>query len=682
MSGIQALGMGLRQLWIHPSLKFVCVFRSMRCPTVFLAVLLAVFWHVLGFSPAHADQPLRVGETTHTLGASELSVLRDPSRTLTIDTVASAAYADKFQPAVRGLNFGYSNDAIWIRVALVRDRFAFADWLIRYNTSYIDDFRFYLPTAVGFREMQAGDKFPYRTREYLHRTPVFPVTLQYDQPNIFYIRIQGDSTLTGSLLLYTPDAFLQGIQLENLLIGGLLAMALLTTLVNLNTFLWSRNRQFLGLSGLGVLLISGSMAQLGLWSQLVFQNTPVVGDTLVPWTVGVFVSSVLWVFRKPLGIGTQYPQLNRILVVISLLALLAPTTRYVDLYASIGGPFIMLSLIMGVSIISWVAFRNFRIGVEGAGYFLVGFLIFSVSYFVAPMIALGWITPIPFYEYVWIAGTVGFLFLAYQGAISEVRSAIVERRRSEVTAQNAIALANQEQSLRKEQTLFFAGVAHDLRTPLAAISMGLTNLGREVGARSPQAQDRIQRLQLTSKRMADMIERHLQLQRLTRADFKLNMEPVSPQELAMNALAVVEEAWPMRRFESRFEMLASDRVVLDGELIELALVNLLSNAAKYSPEHTAVELLVQVAPRSLKFRVTDHGAGVNPEDVNNIFEIYWRSRSKVAEPAGKEGFGIGLAMVRRIAELHGGRVGYQRSSHNGQEVSEFTIDLPIPDPGQ
>lgn len=626
---------------------------------------------------AQADGPLRADETTHTLGPAELSVLRDPSRSLTIETIASAAYAPKFQPAINGLNFGYTNDALWIRVSLSRERFAFADWLIRHNTSYIDDFRFYLPTADGFREMQAGDKFPYLIRNYPHRTPVFPVSLQDEQQNVFYIRIQGDSTLTGSLLLYTPEAFLQSIQKENLLIGALLAMALLTTLVNLNSFFWSRNRQFLGLSALGVLLISGSMAQLGLWSQVVFQKTPWVGDNLVPWTVGVFVASVLWVFRGPLAIQQHYPRIDRLLRGIAAVALLAPLTRYFGVYATVGGPFIMMSLITGVSIIGWIAFRNFRVGMEGANYFLVGFLIFSVSYFIAPMIALGWIAPIPFYEYVWIAGTVSFLFLAYQGAIAEVRHAIAERRRSETRAQSAMQLANQEQALRKEQTLFFAGVAHDLRTPLAAISMGLTNLIKDIGAVNPQSQERIDRLRMTSKRMADMIERHLQLQRLTHADFQLNRQPVNPREIALGALAVVEDAWPLRRFENRFDPAIPSLVSLDGELIELALVNLLTNASKYSPEQSPVQLLVQMTDEQLCFSVIDYGSGVPDNEVDRLFKIYWRSPSGGAEQAGKEGFGIGLATVRRIAELHQGRASYHRTTHEGRSQSEFRLEIPL-----
>jgi hypothetical protein len=157
----------------------------------------------LSTAVALADGPVGVGEITHTLGPAEMSIFRDPTRSLTIDEVASPAYAEKFNPATSGLNLGYSDDAIWIRLAISRESLAFPNWLIRYNTSYVDDFRFYSPTESGFRELQAGDKFPYLSRDFPHRTPVFEITLKAGEPNIFYIRLQGDSTLTGSLLLYT-----------------------------------------------------------------------------------------------------------------------------------------------------------------------------------------------------------------------------------------------------------------------------------------------------------------------------------------------------------------------------------------------------------------------------------------------------------------------------------------------
>jgi signal transduction histidine kinase len=629
-------------------------------------------------SPVLADRPLVPGETTHTLGKNEMSILRDPTGALTIDTVASPAYAERFQPATRGLNLGYTDDAIWIRVSLSREPGAFADWLLRYNTSYVDDFRFYLPAGTGFRKIQAGDKFPYVSREFPHRTPVVELTLKSDEQNIFFVRLKSDSTLTGSLFLYTRLEFLQAIQRENLVIGALLALALVTTLVNLNSFFWSRKRQFLGFSALGVLLITGSMAQLGLWSQIVFQNTPWIGDLVVPWTIGVFVFSVIWILRGPLNTATQYPRIDLFLRVIALCSLFAPVTRSFGVYAQYGGPVIMLALFTGVTIIATLAFRNFRKGAEGAGYFLTGFLIFSLSYFFAPLIALGIITPVPFYEYVWIAGTVGFLFLAYQGSISEIRSAVVERRKSEVRAENAIQLANQEQSLRKEQTLFFSGVAHDLRTPLAAISMGLTNLARELGPEQRQGQARIERLKSTSKHMADMIERHLQLQRLTHADFHLSREHVNPSELCMYALSVIEDAWPMRRFQNQFDHALPAAVYMDGELIQLALVNLLSNAAKYSPQDEIVEISVALGQGSVVFRVTDFGAGISISDTDRIFEIYWRASKQTGDAeVGKEGFGIGLAMVRRIAELHRGRVHYQRGQRDGRDVTEFALEIPL-----
>lgn len=631
----------------------------------------------LSTAVALADGPVGVGEITHTLGETEMAIFRDPTRSLTIETVASAQYAEKFQPATHGLNLGYTDDVIWIRIALSREEKAFPNWLIRYNTSYVDDFRFYVSTPTGFWGRQAGDKFAYATRDFPHRTPVFEINLKAGGPNIFYVRMQSDSTLTGSLLLYTRDAFFETIQRENLLIGGLLAMAFVTTLVNFNSFFWSRKRQFLGFSALGVLLITGSMAQLGLWSQMIFQDTPWIGDLMVPWTVGIFTCSAILVLRSPLAIQTHYPRINFLLKVIAGIALCAPLTRSFGVYAEFGGPIIMSSLFIGVSVIAVIAFRNFRLGMEGAGYFFAGFLIFSTSYFVAPLIALGVIAPIPFYEYVWIAGTIGFLFLAYQGAISEIRSAVIDRRRSEARAENALQLASQEQALRKEQTLFFSGVAHDLRTPLAAISMGLTNLSRELGPEMTQSRERIERLRNTSKHMADMIERHLQLQRLTHADFQLRRHDVNPIELCLNALAVVEEVWPMREFKNRYDDGIPPVVQIDGELIQLALVNLLSNAAKYSPDDGSIEVSVQSQNGQIVFHVMDEGPGVPAEDSDRIFEIYWRASRNLEEPqAGKEGFGIGLAMVRRIAELHGGRVSYDRRVLDGRHVTVFSLEIP------
>lgn len=634
---------------------------------------------LLLFSSGHAwsDAGTSSYEGARTLGASELSILRDPARALSINDVSSPAFQNRFVPAVDGLKLGYSRDAIWIRVRLQRESSPAKDWLIRFNTSYVDDFRFYHPTEIGFRESQAGDRFAYAMRDYPHRTPVFPLAFDDDQVKTFYIRMTSDSTMTGSLLVYTQKEFLQAVQKENLLIGALLAMALLTTLVNLNTFLWSHNRQFLGFSALGFFLVAGSMAQLGLWSQMFFQRTPWIGDTLVPWTVGIFVFSVIWVFRQPLATRRQYPRLDVLLRFIAIMALFAPISRYFDVYAIIGGPFLMVSLIAGVWLISWVAFKNLRNGMEGAGYFLLGFVIYSASYLVAPLIALGWIAPIKFYEYVWIAGTVGFLFLAYQGAISEVRAAFAGRREYEARTKSALQLAKQEQSLRKEQTLFFAGVAHDLRTPLAAISMGLTNLTRELGLVPSSVNDRISRLRATSKRMADMIERHLQFQRLTHADFQLNTGSANPRDIVINAVSVVEEVWPRRRFLQRIDPALPDTVTLDSELIELALVNLLSNAAKYSPENSAVEISVSSSQNQIVFRVSDFGSGIPPDEVSRVFEIYWRAAQKSADVRpGTEGFGIGLATVRRIAELHGGQIRYQRAQRDGLELSDFSLEIP------
>jgi signal transduction histidine kinase len=169
--------------------------------------------------------------------------------------------------------------------------------------------------------------------------------------------------------------------------------------------------------------------------------------------------------------------------------------------------------------------------------------------------------------------------------------------------------------------------------------------------------------------MAEMIERHLQLQRLSHADFEPQRLPTPAAHPAEMALEAVTEAWPRRRFDTagmRGGVIAS----MDAGLIELALSNLLVNAAKYSPADEAVGLEIVVAAGRLCYRVVDRGAGLPPAEQARLFRLYARSADATGDDGG---FGIGLAMARRVAELHGGTLDYLRE--DGTTV--FVLCLPV-----
>jgi two-component system phosphate regulon sensor histidine kinase PhoR len=113
------------------------------------------------------------------------------------------------------------------------------------------------------------------------------------------------------------------------------------------------------------------------------------------------------------------------------------------------------------------------------------------------------------------------------------------------------------------------------------------------------------------------------------------------------------------------------KVALDEQAVLLAVVNLLDNAVKYG-EGTAVEVIVDTVPHAVRVRVRDHGPGIPREDLKRVFERFYRARRRQREVRGS---GIGLSLVKHIAEAHGGRAWAENAKEGGAIVG---FSLPIP----
>lgn len=235
-------------------------------------------------------------------------------------------------------------------------------------------------------------------------------------------------------------------------------------------------------------------------------------------------------------------------------------------------------------------------------------------------------------------------------------------------------MAQQERSLRKAQTEFFSFVAHELRTPLAALKMGFKNISRSLTSAENAIQMRVNRMNRTANVMSHLIDRHLNFQRLNSADLSPAFEKELPQEPAEDAMEEIREQHPAREFLLTVDAGVPESLLMDHALIKMALGNLLSNAVKYSPADTPIELKL-LFDSALHYCVIDQGPGIPPDGVERLFNLYHRDPLTDKQP----GFGIGLAICKRIAELHSGTVLYAPGPVSG---STFTLSLPLnPGPG-
>jgi len=246
---------------------------------------------------------------------------------------------------------------------------------------------------------------------------------------------------------------------------------------------------------------------------------------------------------------------------------------------------------------------------------------------------------------------------------------ITERRRLELqTQEQAQVLA--ELARRKDE--FLAMLSHELRNPLAALSnaFDLLRLQESDGVRPHQTHRIIDRQMRQLKHLVDDL---LDVTRITSGSVRLRRAQVSVSDVVARA---VETAQPLitQRQHSFKVSLPLQPLWLDADAarLEQVLVNLLTNAAKYTDEGGHIALSVERQGDAAVLRVRDNGIGIEPELLPRIFGLFTQAERAIDRSQG--GLGIGLCLAQRLVELHGGTLEVHSVFGQG---SEFVVRLPV-----
>ncbi|MGE0056345.1 MAG: ATP-binding protein [Dehalococcoidia bacterium] len=218
---------------------------------------------------------------------------------------------------------------------------------------------------------------------------------------------------------------------------------------------------------------------------------------------------------------------------------------------------------------------------------------------------------------------------------------------------------------------FAANVSHELRTPLAGIKAVIETLAEGAIDDREVATDFLARADSEVDRLIQLVEELLDLSRIESGEVPLNPRPADVDSL------VAEVAERLRPQAERKHIVVSvdsaqkaGVAVLDYDRVERALVNLVQNAIKFTPEGGSVTVSGRRDGDEIILKVTDTGIGIDAAAVPRVFERFYK-----ADPsrAGRAGSGIGLAIVKHAVEAHGGSVGVESQLGHG---STFTVRLP------
>ncbi|MEN9316321.1 MAG: hypothetical protein RIS35_2714 [Pseudomonadota bacterium] len=627
-----------------------------------------------------------------------IEVLEDPSGTLRFEDVSSPEFSARFArwTGTGSVNFGYTASAVWLRVELARTPDAGADWRIVVPYTQLNTLSFHVP---GQPSVETGSERPVSSRPFFDRFFVFPVTLD-TQPRLLYLRATSTNSLSIPMEIASPEQLNADTQ-RTLLIQGIYHGGL-AGLLAYNLFLWLtlRDRRFLLYSLFALHLGAGMLAGNGFGRLFVWPDSPAFDGIAQNLLLAMACGYGALFSDRFLGLRVDAPVLSRLMRASAAIVLVNAALMLV----TIGWPAlsprtvtIWLTVTVPVSglLTLWASARALRRDARGAAFFCAAWSMLWLGVFGAVLRSLGWLPGNDVTAYSLQIGSAAEMVLlalaladmlrrerdareaAQAGALaanaarleaSRASEERLERIVGERTGQLERALRQEKQSL-SQYIRFGSMISHEFRNPLSILSSQLSLLRREHAEGVDQVERRIEAMSGATRRLTTMFEKWLQNDRL--GQFLSDLAPHS----------VRLSPWLTHIVDANSGLLERHRVALridpsvteleaDEYLLEIAVTNLLENAVRYSPAGSRITIATRGRTGFAGVAVSDEGIGIAPEHQDAVFSEFFR-----AAPEGAvRGMGLGLAIVRRIVEAHGGTV--ELDSLPGQG-STFCLWLPI-----
>ncbi len=248
---------------------------------------------------------------------------------------------------------------------------------------------------------------------------------------------------------------------------------------------------------------------------------------------------------------------------------------------------------------------------------------------------------------------------------------VLERKVLERTQELASANA-QLLRVNKAKSDFVSAVSHELRTPLSAIK-GYASLLRagQFGSVASSQEERLAKIEKHADLLTHLINDLLDIARIESGRVTMEPRPLDAREFVATAVEAVKPQLDAKHITIATQLDGVQELVGDPTHLPRVLVNLLANAAKYTPERGTVTISLSQHGAQVQLEVRDTGCGIAPAEIPKLFQEFYRSASPVNEQV--RGTGLGLALAKRIVEAHHGAIAVSSALGTG---STFTVLLP------
>ena len=600
-------------------------------------------------------------------------------KTLSISEVSELPIDEFSAPLGRDFSDGYSKSHYWFRFTLDFEQSSVSSWLLEIPFSLLDYVVLFKPLATGdYEAVKLGDRKAFKERLIPIKNFIFPIPNTHDKQT-YFMYVSTQDSVQVPLNIWPEQSYMseyaQSIGVQMAFFGAMLVMII----YNIFIFFSTRDKNYIFYVTFISLMVLFQLGLQGFSHQWLWPNNPWWSNVSIPLFGVLSLTFGLLFVRNLLRTSITVPKFDVVLKVVSYcMFITVPVILFGNYDVAITLSLIVTSVFFNLALVAIILLV--LKGDRTAKIVLAAWSVFLVSGSISMLGVQGWLPLEVAGTHVLQIGSMLEVILLSLALADRIKLLRKEKTEMEETSKEILKIANDQlEKSNRMKDAFIATISHEVKTPMNAI-LGSSQLLREESLTRQQI-EYIDTIDSSGDLLVSILDNVLEYS-------KLEAGKVTIKEREIETIKMFEEILKLYEIQVRDKPIriwfsladnVSEKIIIDDALFKHVIMNLISNAIKFTSQGFVWVHVEMPSENTLKLEVSDTGVGMSDDQLERIFHAFTQADESTSRKYG--GTGLGLVISKKVCELMGGGITVGSTPNVGTiftaNVSVLTSSKPV-----